>query len=136
MEGFFAKEEKNEAFINLLVNIGLKDLKTIPKDKLLNKFLDSINLNKAPKLFISKLLNNKFDRIGQKIDLSLVLENNFIKFYEKIFERFRYQGDFLIIKDWKMSDTIKEGVLRVCLQAVCNVLIDEAKNDKTGKINI
>ena len=136
MEGFLEKDEKNEAFINLLVNIGLKDLKTIPKDKLLNKFLDSINLNKAPKLFISKLLNNKFDRIGQKIDLSLVLENNFIKFYEKIFERFRYQGDFLIIKDWKMSDTIKEGVLRVCLQAVCNVLIDEAKNDKTGKINI
>ena len=35
-----------------------------------------------------------------------------------------------------MSETVKEEVLRICLRTVCNVLIDEAKNDKTGKINI
>ena len=136
MEGFLKKEETNESFINLLVNIGLEDLKKIPKDKLFNKFINSIDLKSAPKIFISKLLNNKFNKIGQKIDLSLVLGNNFIPFYEKIFERFRDQGDFLLIKEWKMSETINEGVLRTCLRAVCNVLIDEAKNDRTGEISI
>ena len=136
MDSFLRKDEKNEAFINLLIAIGLEDLKNIPKNKLFDKFLDSINLKRASKIFISRLLNNKFDKIGQKIDLSLVLEKNFIPFYEKIFERFRYQGDFLVIKDWKMTEKIKEGVLRACLKRVCSVLKDEAKNNKTGKISI
>ena len=137
MDSLSNKEEKNEEFINNLIAIGMEEIKkSIPKDKLLNLFLDSINLKKAPKLFISRLLNNKFDKIGQKIDLSLVLEKNFIPFYENIFARFKSQADFLDIKDWKMNEKINEGILRVCVRRVCNVLIEEANNDKTGKVSI
>ena len=129
MEGF--ENIQNEDLINhiRLLEGGISN---IPSDDFLKIFLKSIDIKSASDDFISKLLNNDF----KGVDLTKLLQNNFIKFYENLFENFKSQEDFLLIKNWKMSKTINEENLRICIKQISEVLIEEIKSNKDGNISI
>ena len=129
MEGF--ENLQNEDLINhiRLLEGGISN---ISSDDFLKIFLKSIDIKSASDDFISKLLNNDF----KGVDLTKLLQNNFIKFYENLFENFKSQEDFLLIKNWKMSKNINEEILRICIKKISRVLIEEIKSNKDGNISI
>ena len=130
MDAFF-ENIKNEELINY---IAIPEIlySGISSDDYLRIFENSIDIKTASEDFISKLLNNDF----KKIDLNKLLKNNFTKFYQKLFEGFECQEDFLIIKNWKINPNINGEVLRICLKRISDVLVEEVKLNKTGKISI
>ena len=100
MDGFF-ENIKNEELINY---IAIPEIlySGISSDDYLRIFENSIDIKTASEDFISKLLNNDL----KKIDLNKLLKSNFTKFYQKLFEGFECQEDFLIIKNWKINPNI------------------------------
>ena len=130
MDVFF-ENIKNEELINY---IAIPEIlySGISSDDYLRIFENSIDIKTASEDFISKLLNNDF----KKIDLNKLLKNNFTKFYQKLFEGFECQEDFLIIKNWKINPNINGEVIRICLKRISDVLVEEVKLNKTGKISI
>ena len=129
MEGF--ENLQNEELINH-IRLLEDEISNISSDTFLKIFLKSIDIKTATDGFISKLLNNDFDGV----DLAKLLQTNFIKFYENLFEKFKSQEDFLLIKNWKMSKNINEEILRLCIRKISEVLIEEIKNNRSGKISI
>lgn len=109
MEGF--ENLQNEDLINH-IRLLEERISNISSNDFLKIFLKSIDIKSASDDFISKLLNNDF----KGVDLTKLLQNNFIKFYENLFENFKSQEDFLLIKNWKMSKNINEEILRICIK--------------------
>lgn len=143
MEDILKKGFKNEAFINYFLqerNKSMKDdidlIELYGDDAILDAFIKSIDLKISSNLFISKLLNNKLEINLRKIDLSNILKKNFVLFYQKFFERFKKQEDFLYIRRWMIDDNINVDVLKACLDRVIIVLINEAKNENKDNIGI
>ena len=142
MEDILKKGFKNEAFINYYLQESNEKMKEhinlieLYPEEVLDGFIKSIDLKFCSNLFISKLLNNKLEYNLRKIDLNNILKQKFVEFYQKFFERFKKQEDFLYIRRWIIDDNINVKVLEACLNRVITVLINEAKNEKEDNIGI
>ena len=90
MEGFFDDKMKNEELFNYIINSEIL-YSNIPSDDYLSIFLKLIEIKTASEDFISRLLNNNI----RHIDLNKLLKSNFVKFYQKLFDEFESQEDFL-----------------------------------------
>ena len=115
------KSLKNEEFINFLQESGKENINISPE-----LFSEKIDLKIASEEFKNEFLNNDF----KKFDLKATLRNNFYQLFTKIFEKFETQGDFLILKNWKISPNIDEGVLEICIKRIKTVLINQKKAKK------
>ena len=121
---------KNKDLINFFEESGKTDI-NITSD-LLDRISEMIDFKSANEKFKYDFLNNNF----KKFDLKNVFKEGFSKFMEKIFEKFKTQSDFSIIKNWKINPNVNEEVLEMCLKRLKNVLINEKKNNESKKFII
>ena len=122
---------KNEELFNYIINSEIL-YSNIPSDDYLSIFLKLIEIKTASEDFISRLLNNNI----RHVDLNKLLKSNFVRFYQKLFDEFESQEDFLIIKNWNISQNINGEILRICIRRISAVLVEEVNSNKTGNISI
>ena len=115
------KNLKNEEFINILQESGKANINISP-----DLFAEMIDLKNASEEFKNEFLNNDF----KKFDLKSTLKNGYYQIFTKIFEKFETQGDFLILKNWKISPNVDEEVLEICIKRIKAVLISQKKDKK------
>ena len=112
---------KNDELINFFEDSGKEEI-TLSSEIMAN----IIDLKNASEEFKNKFLNNDF----KKLDLKVAFGNRFAEIIQKIFEKFKTQEDFSVIKNWKISKNVNGEVLKVCIRRIKLVLIEEAKEYK------
>ena len=130
MKDFIDKSLKNEDFINFLKSSEILSSKP-PQEDILKIFLSQIDLKSASEDFISKFLNNELD-----IDLKKILDKRLEALYKKNIVPLKSMQDLLLIKNWKISKNASEEIFIICVKKVRDILIEEAKKNKTEKLNI
>ena len=84
MDSLIEKGYRNEEFINYIIKSKLTE-NYIPPDEYLEILIKSIDLKTASDNFITKILNNRYEYMNKKFDLSYLLQKNFVTFYQRIF---------------------------------------------------
>ena len=137
MDSLIEKGYRNEEFINYIIKSKLIE-NYIPPDEYLEILIKSIDLKTASDNFITKILNNSYEHMNKKFDLSYLLQNKFVAFYQRIFDNFNYVDDLLPIKSWNCGIECEQDkeILTICLKKIIEILNEEAKKAKDGKVGL